>query len=433
MLSIHQKRATLKRATVITLALPGFCIALSLSLFLFPLSAHADNFPILGILHAGGRPEALAVDSRTHMLYIAYESPGLIVGFDPISGLVRWRRPLDDTATDVQVDSTTHRVYATAVSFRNGRSTLSILDGATGHILSILPAGTGDNSIALDSKRRRVYIASGDTTVYQYAFLSGWGTGEIETKLTRLHIGSHPDAVAVNTRLGRLYVADGPAHQVTVVDENSDRTLASLQVAALPLPPLRVDEATGRVYVVCSTGQELDVIDGNANKVIAHIPVAPYPEGIAINTATGRIYVADEGNLEGGPGDRGSGTTVTVIDGQSLNLLGTLDLGPAPDGAVADPGMQRVYVALEDSSAVVELSDSTDIPLKLDTTLRQTIVTRRTLFVLRQATIITIIVMLLTMVGATLVALLRQRRARESLQTPPVAVSSRSGRRSLPQ
>src|SRR6266568_2642265 len=87
-------------------------LSLILALFSFPSTSYADGgFPIIGVLHAGQRPEGIAVDTQTHMVYIAYESHGMVVGFDPFTGKVRWRTTTGDVPTDVQVDSTTHRVY----------------------------------------------------------------------------------------------------------------------------------------------------------------------------------------------------------------------------------------------------------------------------------------------------------------------------------
>src|SRR5712691_869078 len=94
-----------------------------LVLCLFPASAYADGgFPIIGVLHAGSNPEGIAVDTQTHMVYIAYEYPGLVVGFDPSSGKVRWHTNLGDTPTDVQVDSTNHHVYVTSALYRGKTS-----------------------------------------------------------------------------------------------------------------------------------------------------------------------------------------------------------------------------------------------------------------------------------------------------------------------
>ncbi len=422
-----------KRYATALLRLATSCImaAFLLLSFIQPAMARAGNFPIIGVLHAGNAPEALAVDTQTHLLYIAYESPGLIVGFDPISGTVRWRTPLGNSATDMQVDSTSHRVFATAVSYSTRHSNLYVLDGASGKIVATLYAGNGDNSVALDARRHIVYAASIDQgIIYKYTFLSGWQNGPLSIQSSHFSHGKHPEAIGVNSRLGRLYVADSPSNQVTVINEDNGRTLATIPVAALPLSPLRVDEATGRVYVICSTGQELDVIDGKANRVIARIPVAPYPEGMAFNTATGRLYVADEGNKEDG-NRSDSGTTITVIDGQALTVIGTMQIGQGPDGIEADPALHRVYVAVEDSNAVVEIADSTDLPLTLLNTTGQVLKAHETASLLQIAMILTLIVMFLTIVGSTLGVLLPRWRGQETPRTAPVGASSRSEPHSL--
>jgi YVTN family beta-propeller protein len=236
----------------------------------------------------------------------------------------------------------------------------------------------------------------------------------------------------VNSRLGRLYIADDTTNQVTVINENNGHTLATIPVAAFPISPLRVDEATGRVYVVGSMGQELDVIDGNTNRVFARVPVSPYPEGIAFNTATGQIYVADEGN-QANNNNSDSGTTITVIDGRSFTVIGTLAVGPGPDGVEADPALHRVYVAIEDSNTVEEIADSTNLPLTSLNTSLQIVKAHETVSLLQRAMILTLIIMILTIVGSTLGALLPRWRVRETPRTPPMSASSHSEPHSLPQ
>src|SRR6266516_7133327 len=268
-----------------------------LALLFSPPPAHADGgFPIIGVLHAGQRPEGIAVDTETHIVYIAYEFPSLVVGFDPISGKVRWSVTVGDSANDVQVDSTNHHVYVASGANNNTRGFLTILDGASGKILFNAITIYGNDGLAIDTIRQLVYLSSSDHDIISVYSLTTSAGGKISAVSSTLTVGTHPQPLGVNSRLGRLYVGDVASNTIDVIDEESGHTLATIPVAALPVQPLRVDEATGRVYVVCSTGQELDVIDGHINKVIARIPVSPFPEGVAFNTATGRIYVADEGH-----------------------------------------------------------------------------------------------------------------------------------------
>jgi DNA-binding beta-propeller fold protein YncE len=396
----------------------------SLALFLFPATSRADGgFPIIGVLHAGNRPEGIAVDTQTHLVYIAYESSGLVVAFDPASGHVRWHATIGDSPGDVQVDSTNHHVYVVSSVFRSRQGLLAVLDGATGKTLLTAPTEDSDNGIAVDTKRQRIYVSNTDSPTINVFKLVTSPDGKLSAEPSILTFGLRPQAIGVNSRLGRLYVGDAIENTITVYDEDRGRRLATIPVADVPEQPLRVDEATGRVYVVCSAGQELDVIDGNHNSVLARVPVSPYPEGVAFNTATDRIYVADEGNRDSAGGQI-TGTTITVIDGQSFNVLGTLQVGRSPDGVEADPLLRRVYVAVEDSNAVVEVSDSIDLPLQTTANFHQAAAAHHAIFLLQQAAIITAIIMILTLVGATLGALLPRWHGRGSPQTLPVGESS---------
>ncbi|HLJ32375.1 MAG TPA: YncE family protein [Ktedonobacteraceae bacterium] len=399
------------RLTLVLLLLSFLLLSMSMG----PMTVHADGFPIIAVLPDEGQsPEAIAVDIVTHMVYIAYENPSLIVGFDPVSGTVRWHAGIGDFASDVQVDSSTHRVYVASNNFHSqsdpaerSATVLAVLDGKTGKELyatsiPITTSGLADNNITIDAKRQQVYMA-GDQHGLVYVFnFSTAANGTISSTRSTLSVGPHPGAVSVNSRMGRLYVADSTAHKITVIDEDSGQQVATIQVCNDPVPPMRVDEATGRVYVVCSAGQALDVINGNTNKVIASVSVTPYPEGVAFNTATGRIYVADEGNRDSGNSDDNDGTTITVIDGQTFQVLGTLSVGRGPDGIEADPQLRRIYVATESSNAMVEVSDSVDLPLQTNTPQIQAGAIHQAIHFLQQATVATLILMLLTMVCAAI-------------------------------
>ncbi|HEY6409440.1 MAG TPA: YncE family protein, partial [Ktedonobacteraceae bacterium] len=295
-----------------------------------------------------------------------------------------------------------------------------------GNILFNVPTSFGDDGLAIDIRRQRAYIASSESGVINVYSLTTSPNGTISAVSSTLKIGKHPQALGVNSRLGRLYIGDAGANIITVIDEDSGQTLATIPVAAVPVQPLRMDETNGRVYVVCSIGQELDVIDGHANKVIAHIPVSPYPEGVAFNTATGRIYVADEGHKDTAFNDASNGQTITAIDGQSFEVLGTLAVGRAPDGVEADPALRRIYVAVEDSDAVVEVSDSPDLPLLAGPNLHQAAAVHQAILLLQQAATITVILMIFTIIGATLAARSRRWRGQESPQNLPGGASSHS-------
>src|SRR5207302_1477667 len=152
--------------------------------------------------------------------------------------------------------------------------------------------------------------------------------GNISALSSTLKVGSHPQALGVNSRLGRLYIGDIASNTVTVIDENSNHILATIPFAALPLQPILVDEPGG-----------------------------------------------------------------------------------------------RIYVSTEDSDAVVEISDSPDLPLKNAPNFHQAAAIHQAILLLREAITITVILMLLTILGATLGARSRRWRVPEIPQSLPGGAS----------
>jgi DNA-binding beta-propeller fold protein YncE len=334
--------------------------------------------------------------------------------------------------TDLQVDSSSHTLFVTSTLYRANQSYFTTLNAVNGQQLQQHVIGTGENSIAFDAKQHRVYVSSQQNgNVYSFTFPTGWQNANSSFEVKEQKIGSQPGALAVNTRLGRVYVADRQENVLRVYDEDMNRLISTISIGAVPLPPMRVDEQSGRIFILCSTDQKLEVIDGNRNKIIAEAAVGPYPEGLAIQTSTGRIYVADEGDNEAGGKQHDIGSTISVLDEQSYELLGTMHVGTAPDGVEADAGLRRVYVSVEDTNAVVEVSDSVNLPLQTGPTIQQR--GRAQLFAewLRLAGWLTLIGMIATITLATLGDLLPQRREQENPQTLPESGSSRSEQHTL--
>jgi hypothetical protein len=116
-------------------------------------------------------------------------------------------------------------------------------------------------------------------------------------------------------------------------------TLA-LQHTAVQLAGIAVNANTNRVYVVGATSpSSLDVVDASTNAIVASVsglpdqsgdvmvgPMgnAPVPRPIAINTRTNTIFVLNSVS-----------STISVIDGRTNTLTGTISV-PVPPGAVVN-------------------------------------------------------------------------------------------------
>jgi|GEM_PF-1950610 len=104
---------------------------------------------------------------------------------------------------------------------------------------------------------------------------------------------------------------------------------------------LAVNSSTGRIYVANAGSDNVSVVDGASSTVIATIPVGPTPRGVAIDASANRVYVANSGSNE-----------VTVIDGEGNAVVATLSVGKEPWDLAADPNTGRVFVSNRGSGTV---------------------------------------------------------------------------------
>jgi DNA-binding beta-propeller fold protein YncE len=204
-------------------------------------------------------------------------------------------------------------------------ATMTVIDGASLATTDVAIGGYYPYAIAVNSVTNKIYVPSqcfgnpscqgdpnGTVTVVDGASLA----------ITNVAIGgNYPFAIAVNSVTNKIYVSSDcfgdpscqgePNGTVTVID---GVTLATVSVPVGVAPAtMAVDTVTNKIYVAnqcgsdpsCALGQNgtVTVIDG-ATLAFTNIGVGNDPYGLALNSATNRVYVP---NYYDG--------TVSVIDG----------------------------------------------------------------------------------------------------------------------
>jgi YVTN family beta-propeller protein len=136
----------------------------------------------------------------------------------------------------------------------------------------------------------------------------------------KIELGQVPVDVAVNTRLNRVYVSNPFQNVIHVIDGATNAKLAPIPIEAGP-QGMAVDEATGALYVALSvrpgqTHAPLAALGTVIDDGVAPPQVLPrvdlgdpltQPSDVAIDRESGRIYV-------GGLGGGGVAPAVTVHD-----------------------------------------------------------------------------------------------------------------------
>jgi DNA-binding beta-propeller fold protein YncE len=151
------------------------------------------------------------------------------------------------------------------------------------------------------------------------------------------------DYVTADADGRNLYVArSGPAGHIGVF--NLD-TLA--QVGDIPGTSAHggaVDTATGHGF---ATSKPVTMFDAKTFAIIKKIDVQGNPDGYLNDAYNHHFYVLSH-----------SAPNITVLDDRDGSILGTIDIGGAPEQAVTD-GRGKIYVDIEDKGAIAVIDANT--------------------------------------------------------------------------
>jgi hypothetical protein len=153
------------------------------------------------------------------------------------------------------------------------------------------------------------------------------------------------DYISADVEGRRLYIPrSGPMGQVTVF--NLDTLEPAGTIAKIGAGGAIVDHKSHHGF---STTKPLTMWDSNTLQVIKTIEVDGHPDGMMLDPYNERLWVMSH-----------EAPHATVIDAQEGTVVGTIDLGGAPEQAVSD-GKGTVYVNISDKSniAVVDAKNLT--------------------------------------------------------------------------
>ena len=110
-----------------------------------------------------------------------------------------------------------------------------------------------------------------------------------------------------------------------------------------------VNAATHRVYVSDRDTDRLTMFNGVSLAVLDSVTVGRQPWGVAVNSTTNKVYVA---NFSGG--------SIHVLDASTLAVLHVIPVGPQPTFVRVNENTNRVFVVTYGNNSVVVLDGATD-------------------------------------------------------------------------
>lgn len=151
------------------------------------------------------------------------------------------------------------------------------------------------------------------------------------------------DYVTADPDARNLYVArSGPAGHIGVF--NLDTLAPVGDIPGVSSHGAAVDTATGHGF---ATSKPVTMFDAKTFAVLKKIEVQGNPDGYLNDAINHRFYILSH-----------AAPNITVLDDKDGSILGTIDLGGAPEQAVTD-GKGKIYVDIEDKSAIAVIDAQT--------------------------------------------------------------------------
>jgi YVTN family beta-propeller protein len=289
----------------------------------------------------GSQPVALAANPRTGRIYVANAGSDNVSVIDGASSTVIATISVGSTPRGVAVDANANRVYVA----NSGSNEITVIDGDSNAVVATLPVGKQPWDLAVDPNTGRVFVTnrgSGTVSVID---------GRHGLLLHNVSVGDLPTGVAVNPDTGRVYVAGSGSGQLVVVDAVSNLLIETLPLtgkASVDAWDVAVDSGSNRVYVAIPAPEASDpdagtvlVIDASSDRLVGSIAVPTPAETLAVDSASGRLYV-------GGSSD----SRMWVIDAGTDAVTSEVSLKGGLSALDVDLASGRVQAAHADSASL---------------------------------------------------------------------------------
>ena len=243
-------------------------------------------------------------------------------------------------------------------------NTLGVVDLDSGRLTGEIPVGVAPFDVALFDKDRKAFVSnwggrhpepgertadsSGTETVVDERGVARTGTVSLvdlvgRRELNQIPTDLHPSDIELNEGATRLYVANANSDTVSVIDVQTGRTTAMIDVRPDPDLPfgsmpnaLALSRDGGALFVANGGNNAVAQVklhgDGDPPRVEGFIPAGWYPGGIVTDGAS--LFIANVkgvGSRDEGGGDPGEGPEETGwhVDWHLGSVTGVRIPGPA--------------------------------------------------------------------------------------------------------
>lgn len=204
-----------------------------------------------------------------------------------------------------------------------------------------------------------ILIGLGIAFPYRYLFLSRLNVGAPTDSARMLGLrqvadiplpggASRLDYASIDPDRALLFIAHLGAGDVIAFDLKRQQVTADIPDVASVHGVIAVPQLH-RVYAAATGTNQIAVIDEDGGRVIARTEGGDYPDGLAYDPDTNKVFVSDE-----------NGGTDTVIDANTNRRVDTIQLGGEVGNTQYDAGSHRILAAAQSKDQLAVIDPQTD-------------------------------------------------------------------------
>ncbi len=252
----------------------------------------ARSGDIVGTTPTGQNPYAVAIDESTRRVFVANRDDASITMIDAASGKALRTVAVGQQPRDVTVDERTNRAFVV----NELDQSVSVLNATTGQVVRTVGLDATPWQSLVDWHSGRVFLTGGSGTITTLDATTG-------TVIATTDLGMPAFGGIVNEATNRVLLTNETDTTVSILDGTTGRLLRTVTVGKTP-QALAVDARTGRAFVAVAGPLDRDgftakepgsivVLDSVTGAIQGRVAAGYNPHVIVTNTRTGRVFVGN--------------------------------------------------------------------------------------------------------------------------------------------
>ena len=238
------------------------------------------------------------------------------------------------------IDLTGNRLFATPEAYK----AVLVFDYKTGKLLHKIAGIEKPHAILYREDLKHLYITDGDAGDVKVVDSDSYAI------LSTVKLLEDSDSIGYDPVTKYLYVDNGggDVHQtysmLSVVDTTAGKKVADIKIDGDTLEAMVLEKSSNRLFVNNKAKSQVDVIDREKRTLIASWPITLAKTNVAMayDEANHRLFIACR---SGG---------IVVLDTQSGKEIAVLPITKGVDDMVFDPVSKRIYASCDGDASVYE-------------------------------------------------------------------------------